>query len=1093
MSADTELEQLRRKLAAAEQRARAGDERHRMILDSALDYAVMALDLDGLVTDWNEGAHRILGWTGAEMLGQPVTTIFTSEDQQAGVPQAEMSTALHEGRGTDERWHQRKDGTRFWANGEMLPLRDEAGTIRGFIKVLRDRTEQHHAAERTRADAEFLRSVLASSSDCIKVLDLDARLTFMSEGGQRVMEVSDFNAIRGCPWPDFWHGQGNEDARAAVAAARAGGTGHFHGLADTMTGNSRCWDVQVTPIFGADGRPEKLLSVSRDITAMHAVEAALRASEEHWRGLFERLQEGLVVGELVRDAAGRVTDWRYLDVNPAWGEQVGIPAGVATGRTVRELFPGIEDAWVTEMAEVVGSGRPAQFLRQVGKLGRWYEGRAFPLQDDRFAVLFAEVTQRKAAEDRRGALTELDDRLRDVDDPAEMAFLAAEAVGRALRVQRAGYGTLVDDGRTVVVDRDWAEAPGRASAVGRHDTRAFDSCLQDLRRGEPVVIHDVLADPRTAMAGLDRLGIRAMVNLPLMEQGQVAAVLFTGASAARNWTAEDVDFVRDVLERTRSAVQRRRAEHGLRDLAASLERQVEERTRALRDSEDVTRLTLTAVGGMGVWTYDIPGDRFVCDAGIAALYGLDPAEAAAGISRTGFLVHVHPDDLAGLRAVMACGLEREGELELEYRIQHPDGSVRWVLSRSHTYVDRTGRPVRRTGVGVEMTRQRQLEDQLRQSQKMEAVGQLTGGLAHDFNNLLTGVIGSLELLQTRIAQGRIRDVDRYVDAAQGAARRAAALTHRLLAFSRRQTLDPKPTDVNRLVGGMEELIRRTVGPSITVEPMVDAAGLWSTLVDPGQLENALLNLCINARDAMPSGGRLTIETANRWLDERTARERDLPPGQYVSLCVSDTGTGMPPEVIAKAFDPFFTTKPMGQGTGLGLSMIYGFARQSGGQVRIRSEVGQGAMVCIYLPRHLGEAETAGPAPELADAPRAEDGQTVLVVDDEPTVRLLVTEVLEDLGYRAIEAADGAAGLQVLQSDVRVDLLVTDVGLPGGMNGRQVADAARVARPTLKVLFITGYAENAVLSHGHLDPGMHVLTKPFSLEVLASRIKELISG
>ena len=268
------------------------------------------------------------------------------------------------------------------------------------------------------------------------------------------------------------------------------------------------------------------------------------------------------------------------------------------------------------------------------------------------------------------------------------------------------------------------------------------------------------------------------------------------------------------------------------------------------------------------------------------------------------------------------------------------------------------------------------------------------------------------------------------------------------------------------------------------------AGLWATLIDPPQLENALLNLCINARDAMPDGGRLTVETGNRWLDERAARTRDLPPGQYVSLCVSDTGPGMAPEVIARAFDPFFTTKPIGMGTGLGLSMVYGFVQQSGGQARIYSEPGQGALVCLYLPRHFGDAESAELPAELAAAPRAEQGETVLVVDDEPTVRMLVTEVLGNLGYTAIEAADGTAGLRVLQSDVRLDLLVTDVGLPG-MNGRQLADAARERRPDLKVLFITGYAENAVLSHGHLDPGMHVLTKPFAMDALASRIKDLI--
>lgn len=383
------------------------------------------------------------------------------------------------------------------------------------------------------------------------------------------------------------------------------------------------------------------------------------------------------------------------------------------------------------------------------------------------------------------------------------------------------------------------------------------------------------------------------------------------------------------------------------------------------------------------------------------------------------------------------------------------------------------------------------EAALRQSQKMEAVGQLTGGIAHDFNNLLAGISGNLELLQTRMAQGRLTGLDRYINAAQGCSKRAAALTHRLLAFSRRQTLASKPTNVNGLIAGMEELIRRTVGPEITVE-VVGAAGLWAVLVDPPQLENALLNLCINARDAMPGGGRITIATGNKWLDDRVARERDMSPGQYISLSVSDTGTGMPPEVIARAFEPFFTTKPVGEGTGLGLSMIYGFVRQSGGQVRIYSELGQGTTICLYLPRHYGEAEEVDVLATLSKAPRAEQGQTVLIVDDEPSVRTLVTELLEDLGYTAIEAVDGSAALKVLQSDVRLDLLVTDVGLPGGMNGRQVADAGRVARPGLNVLFITGYAENAVLGNGHLDPGMQVLTKPFAMEALASRIKELLA-
>ena len=382
------------------------------------------------------------------------------------------------------------------------------------------------------------------------------------------------------------------------------------------------------------------------------------------------------------------------------------------------------------------------------------------------------------------------------------------------------------------------------------------------------------------------------------------------------------------------------------------------------------------------------------------------------------------------------------------------------------------------------------EEALRQAQKMEAVGQLTGGIAHDFNNLLTGIIGALDLLQTRLSQGRLSEIDRYVAAAQGASKRAAALTHRLLAFSRRQTLDPKPTDVNRLVAGLEELIRRTVGPQITLE-VVTAAGLWPALVDASQLESAVLNLCINARDAMPDGGRITIETANKWLDERAARERDLPAGQYLSLCVTDTGVGMPPDIIARAFDPFFTTKPTGQGTGLGLSMVYGFARQSGGQVRIYSEVGQGTTMCLYFPRHyLGEAETSSGEAPIAPAP-AQTGKTVLIVDDEPTVRMLVLDVLGELGFTGIEAQDGPSGLRVLQSDARIDLLITDVGLPGGMNGRQLADAARTTRPDLPILFITGYAENAIIGNGQLAQGMRLLTKPFVVETLARRLLEMI--
>ncbi|MET0272538.1 MAG: PAS domain-containing protein [Phenylobacterium sp.] len=456
---------------------------------------------------------------------------------------------------------------------------------------------------------------------------------------------------------------------------------------------------------------------------------------------------------------------------------------------------------------------------------------------------------------------------------------------------------------------------------------------------------------------------------------------------------------------------------------------------------------------------------------------------------------IHPEDLPTTVAALAAMGETGQPTRFENRILASDETwkpIGWTVSPEPE-------SIHFIAVGRDLSdyQARELalldaQEALRQAQKMEAVGQLTGGIAHDFNNLLAGISGSLEFIEKRISEGRLAGIERYINAAQGASRRAAALTQRLLAFSRRQTLDPKPTDVNRLIGGMEDLIRRSVGPNVELE-VVGAGGLWATRVDPSQLENSLLNLCINARDAMaPDGGRLTIETANKWLDERAARERELPAGQYISLCVTDTGSGMPPEVVARAFDPFFTTKPFGEGTGLGLSMVYGFVRQSGGQVRIYSEPGRGTTMCLYLPRHIGEAEEAEEA-DAADAIDPGDGETVLVIDDEPTVRMLIVEVLEENGYAAIEAADGPSGLQILQSDARIDLLITDVGLPGGMNGRQVADAARVVRPDLKVLFVTGYAENAAIGNGHLDSGMQMITKPFAMAALGAKVRDLIDG
>jgi PAS domain S-box-containing protein len=455
---------------------------------------------------------------------------------------------------------------------------------------------------------------------------------------------------------------------------------------------------------------------------------------------------------------------------------------------------------------------------------------------------------------------------------------------------------------------------------------------------------------------------------------------------------------------------------------------------------------------------------------------------------------IHPDDLEHTQAGASKSSTGHAYPRFDNRYRHRDGSYRWISWATqpddyHIYA--VGRDFT-----VEHDKAQALataEEALRQSQKMEAVGQLTGGLAHDFNNLLAGISGSLELMDTRIQQGRFNDVARYLAAAQGASNRAAALTHRLLAFSRRQTLEPKPTDGNRLIHEMKDFIQRSIGPAIDLQVIEDFE-LWPIRVDAPQLENAILNLCLNARDAMPEGGKITIVTANEWLDESLltfsdTSKRSAEP--YIVFRISDTGFGMSPKIAARVFEPFFTTKPIGQGTGLGLSMVYGFVQQSGGQVRIASTVGTGTTVSIYLPRYDGELGHDKTTLSIPDQPRSNRGATVLVVDDEPTVRMLMMDVLDDLGFSAIEAGDSLSGLKLLQSHAPIDLLITDVGLPGGMNGRQLADAARLSRPHLPILFITGYAEISVLHNDQLDSGMSVMTKPFLINDIKTRIQALL--
>jgi PAS domain S-box-containing protein len=517
----------------------------------------------------------------------------------------------------------------------------------------------------------------------------------------------------------------------------------------------------------------------------------------------------------------------------------------------------------------------------------------------------------------------------------------------------------------------------------------------------------------------------------------------------------------------------------LAELNATLAQRVEEKTRERDRIWNVSQDLLMVSDRDGVW-------RSINPAWIKTL-GWSEAEL---LNRTSVGL-VHPDDEVRTREHIRKLVANETTGKFENRMRHKDGSYRWLSWTGVRDEDRlyaVARDVTPERAAAE--RLKDAEEALLQSQKMEAVGQLTGGIAHDFNNLLTGIVGSLDLLQTRLNQGRTDNVARYIDAAMTSANRAAALTHRLLAFARRQPLVPKIVDVNKLVVSLEDLLRRTIGEAIDLK-IVAPEDLWSTLCDPNQLESALLNLAINARDAMPDGGNLTIATSNVHLDSAAADAPGLSPGDYICVDVADTGEGMSAEVAARAFDPFFTTKPIGQGTGLGLSMIYGFARQSHGHVTIDSKLGRGTSVKLYLPRRHGDV-AAQHASAVKGVEHTAAGETVLVVEDEPIVRGVILEMLGEQGYRTLEAVDGPSGLRILRGNERIDLLVSDIGLPG-LNGRQLVDQARETRPDLKVLFITGYAESAGMSDGFLPPGMEMITKPFDLDHLSQRIRAMASS
>ncbi|WP_156379669.1 PAS domain S-box protein [Rhizobium sp. Leaf383] len=906
-------------------------------------------------------------------------------------------------------------------------------------------------------------------------------------------------------WAEIWDG-----LRAQFESVRAGGDPvYFEDAPFVMArldggGMETAWfNYSLSALRDEDGSAAAVLNITPETTARVILErrlteeqAALATSEERLRLAVDNADVGLWNVDLVNDR---------LIWPPRTKAMFGISPDVPV--SMEDFYNGLHPAdreVTTEafQAAVDPERRPLYDVeyRTIGKedgVERWVaaKGRAaFDVSGRcvRVAGTAVDITARKAAEIRRAALVDLAQATRDLEEPGDIAHAAAEVLGRTFGSSRVGYAAIDHDAETMHTDRDWT-APGVETLAGDLSMRDYGSFVDGMKRGELIFVEDVRSDSRTAgpaAKALEGKDTRAFVVAPILEQRRLVAVFFVNQAEKRPWSAADLALIKEFAERTRVAVERARGEQALRESEARL-RELNETLEVQVEARSAERDRLWNLSQDMLARADYSGMMSAVSPSWTQVLGWSEEEL---LSR-GYGTFMHPEDEPPTIEAIARMAETRRPARFENRIATSDG--RWKHIEWTVAPEMDGFNFIAVGRDLSHVRAREAEleqaqDALRQSQKMEAVGQLTGGIAHDFNNILAGISGSLDLMQSRIGQGRFDELERYLTGAQAAAKRAAALTHRLLAFSRRQTLEPKPTDIDRLVANMEDLVRRTVGPQTAVY-IRGFAGLWCTLVDPNQLENALLNLCINARDAMPEGGTISIETANRTIDRAAGSLREIPAGDYVSLAVSDNGVGMTPEVVKRAFEPFYTTKPIGLGTGLGLSMIHGFVNQSGGHIRIHSTVGQGTSVTIFLPRHANVEAVPDDVEAQIAGLEAGGGETVLVIDDEPLVRMFVVEVLEDLGYRTIEAGDGPEGLKVLRSDARVDLLITDVGLPNGMNGRQVADAARESRPGLKVMFVTGYAETAVLNNGHLDPGMQIVTKPFEMNVFAKRVREFIAS
>lgn len=896
-------------------------------------------------------------------------------------------------------------------------------------------------------------------------------------------------------WSDIW-----EQIKPLVDQTMAGKASWHEDLLIPMRRNGYLEDAwfsfSYTPIRDETGRIGGMLCAATETT--EKVLAERRQGDERKR-----------IEEMFEQAPGMMAMLRGPEhvfelVNPAY--QQLLPGKSLIGKPVREALPELSDQGFFELLDgvyrtgepYVGQAVPVRLQRASGHEEKFFDFVYQPLRDTdgRITGIFVEgfdvtdaLEASRALGDETRTLELLNATAGEVSSYLDLDSLVQKVVDAGVELTEAQFGAFfynhVDAAgeRYTLYSLSGAPREAFSSYPLPRNTQVFAPTF----KGDGVVrSDDILKDPRYGQNapyhGMPEghLPVRSYLAVPVKSRsGEVIGGLFFGHARPGVFKERAERLMLGLAAQAATAMDNARLFANVQNLNANLEALVAERTadrdRMWRLSTDIMLVAkldgvITAVNP--AWT---------------TLIGWKEDELLG----KRFFDLVHPDDLAATQAEAARLAQGQTTLRFENRYKHKDGSYRWlswIAVPDEQLIHAVGRDITAEKQAADDLRQAQ--EALHQVQKMETVGQLTGGVAHDFNNLLQVITGNLDILLRRLPQDEPRLI-RSAENAMAGAKRAAVLTQRLLAFSRRQPLVPSPVEPNKLVAGMSELLHRTLGEIIELETVL-ASGLWWTEVDANQLENAILNLAVNARDAMPDGGKLTIETANTHIDRSYAGQNaEVSPGQYVLLSVSDTGTGMEPDTLERVFEPFFTTKEVGKGTGLGLSMVYGFVKQSGGHVKVYSELGHGTTVKIYLPR-LVRTNSEDDETVRETIPDGEGSETILVCEDDPQVREFSVEMLKELGYSVLEAADGPAALRLLEQGAdRVDLLFTDVVLPNGMTGAVLADKARAMRPNLKVLFTTGYARNAIVHHGRLDAGVELLTKPFAYADLAARVREIL--